>query len=351
MIALLVAGAIAMALSLAATRTLMVLLRSKGHSQPILLQNADNLAVPQHQHKAGTPTMGGIAFLSAALLGYGLTHIRSGVVFSDQTLIVIAGIISMAAIGLIDDAIKVRAKRNRGVFWKVKGLITLALSFAIAGALVLTTDIDTRVSLTRADLPGWQLGSVGWVIWAGLIIFATANAVNVTDGLDGLAAGSALFAFAAFAGIAYLAFRNPDIYGNVINPHDLAVLAAALAGACVGFLWWNAAPAQIFMGDVGALGLGAGLALLALTTNTQLLLPLLCAINVFEIGSVAVQMGVFRASGRRKRLFQMSPIHHHFEMVGWPETTVIIRFWLLAGLSVAGAVAIFIADFTKQASR
>lgn len=329
----------------------MVLLRSKGHSQPILLQNADNLAVPQHQHKAGTPTMGGIAFLSAALLGYGLTHIRSGVVFSDQTLIVIAGIISMAAIGLIDDAIKVRAKRNRGVFWKVKGLITLALSFVIAGALVLTTDIDTRVSLTRADLPGWQLGSVGWVIWAGLIIFATANAVNVTDGLDGLAAGSALFAFAAFAGIAYLAFRNPDIYGNVINPHDLAVLAAALAGACVGFLWWNAAPAQIFMGDVGALGLGAGLALLALTTNTQLLLPLLCAINVFEIGSVAVQMGVFRASGRRKRLFQMSPIHHHFEMVGWPETTVIIRFWLLAGLSVAGAVAIFIADFTKQASR
>jgi len=351
MIALLVAGAIAMALSLAATRTLMVLLRSKGHSQPILLQNADNLAVPQHQHKAGTPTMGGIAFLSAALLGYGITHIRSGVVFSDQTLIVIAGIISMAAIGLIDDAIKVRAKRNRGVFWKVKGLITLALSFAIAGALVLTTDIDTRVSLTRADLPGWQLGSVGWVIWAGLIIFATANAVNVTDGLDGLAAGSALFAFAAFAGIAYLAFRNPDIYGNVINPHDLAVLAAALAGACVGFLWWNAAPAQIFMGDVGALGVGAGLALLALTTNTQLLLPLLCAINVFEIGSVAVQMGVFRASGRKKRLFQMSPIHHHFEMVGWPETTVIIRFWLLAGLSVAGAVAIFIADFTEQASR
>ena len=351
MIALLLAAGMAIVISLFATRALIVALRSRGQSQPILLQNDANLAVPQHQHKAGTPTMGGLAILGAAVLGYLISHVRAGVVFSNQTLIVIGGIAIMASIGLLDDSIKVRAKRNRGVFWKVKGVVTLAMSFAIAGALVTMTDIDTRVSLTRADLPGWQLGSVGWVIWAGLIIFATTNAVNVTDGLDGLAAGSALFAFAAFAAISFLAFRNPELYPAVINPYDLAVLSAAFAGACVGFLWWNAAPARIFMGDVGALGLGAALALLALTTNTHLLLPILCAINVFEIGSVGLQMTVFRATGRRKRLFRLSPIHHHFELVGWPETTVIIRFWLLAGLSVAAAFAIFIADFTEQAAR
>jgi phospho-N-acetylmuramoyl-pentapeptide-transferase len=175
--------------------------------------------------------------------------------------------------------------------------------------------------------------------------------VNVTDGLDGLAAGSALLGFAAFTIIAYWAFRNPEFYGvldgGVVNPLDLAVIAAGFAGACGGFLWFNAAPARIFMGDVGALGIGTALALLALTTNTHLLLLLICGINVMEAGSVAIQMGVFKASGRKKRLFRMSPIHHHFELLGWPETTVIIRFWLIAGICVATALAIFIGDFTK----
>jgi phospho-N-acetylmuramoyl-pentapeptide-transferase len=127
------------------------------------------------------------------------------------------------------------------------------------------------------------------------------------------------------------------------------VLSAAMAGACAGFLWWNAAPARIFMGDVGALGLGAALGMLAVTTNTHLMLPIICGINVIEAGSVAIQMGVFKASGRKKRLFKMSPIHHHFELSGWPETTVIIRFWIISGICVATAVAIFIADFTQQA--
>jgi phospho-N-acetylmuramoyl-pentapeptide-transferase len=187
-----------------------------------------------------------------------------------------------------------------------------------------------------------------WVLWAGIIIFATANAVNVTDGLDGLAAGSALFGFIAFTGIAFWALRNPVIYGDVVNPYDLAVLAAAFAGACAGFIWWNAAPARIFMGDVGALGIGTALALLALTTNTQLLLLLICGINVVEAGSVGVQMTVYRASGRRRRLFRLSPLHHHFEVVGWPETTVIVRFWLISGACVAAGVAVFVADYTHQ---
>ena len=349
MIALLLAGSIAAAISLIGTGWLERLMRTRGRSQPILELNAANQRVPQHQHKAGTPTMGGLAVLVAATLAYLLTHLRKGVVFSNQTLVMLGGVLVMAMIGFVDDYIKVTKKRNRGVLWKLKGYITLLVSFGIAAVLVLITDIDTHLSLTRADLPGWQLGPVLWVIWAGTIIFCTANAVKVTDGLDGLAGGAAMFAFCAFAVIAFVGFRNHHLYPSIVNPYDLAVFAAAFAGACAGFLWWNAAPAKIFMGDVGALALGTALALLALATNTQLLLPLLCGLNVIEIGSVAVQMGVFKATRGRRRLFRLSPIHHHFEMAGWAETTVIIRFWLIAGFLVMCGLGVFIADFTNRA--
>jgi phospho-N-acetylmuramoyl-pentapeptide-transferase len=351
MIPLFISSAIAAVISLGGSYWLARFLRARGRSQPILQRNADNLVAPEHQHKAGTPTMGGVAILAAAVLGYLISHVREGVVFSDQALIAFGGVMLMAGIGLIDDVKKVKARQNRGLFWKLKGVITLLASFAIAATLVVSTDIDTRVSLTRADFPGWDLGPVGWTVWAGLIIFCTANAVNVTDGLDGLAAGSALFGFIAFTGIAYAGFRTPEVYGAIVNPYDLAVFAAAFGGACVGFLWMNAAPALIFMGDVGALGIGTALAVLALTTNTHLLLPLICGLNVLEIGSVALQMGVFRASGRRRRLFRLSPVHHHFELAGWPETRVIIRFWLIAGLFVATALGVYVADFTEQVGK
>lgn len=347
MIALFLAGAIAAVVSMVGSGVLARVLRAHGRSQPILELNADNIAVPQHQHKAGTPTMGGIALIGAAFVGYLVSHVREGVVFSDQTLLMWVGVLAMAGIGFIDDWIKVRRKRNRGVLWKLKGVITLLVAFGIAALLVTSTEIDTRLSFTRAASPGWQLGAVLWVVWAGVIIFSTSNAVNVTDGLDGLAGGAAMIAFTAFGVIAFVAFRNPEHYGAVVNPFDLAVFAAAFAGACGGFLWWNAAPARLFMGDVGALGLGTALALLALATNTQLLLPLLCGLNVLEVGSVALQMGVFRATGRRHRLFRLSPIHHHFEMLGWPETTVIVRFWLIAAALTLAGLGLFIADFTR----
>ncbi|MBI4883084.1 MAG: phospho-N-acetylmuramoyl-pentapeptide-transferase [Actinobacteria bacterium] len=351
MIAPLIAAGIALIISLVGTGWLTRLLRERGASQPILVKDVFNIAVPAHAHKSGTPTMGGLVIVGAAMAGYLVSHVRGGVVFSDQTLIMWGGVLAMGAIGLVDDVIKVRTRHNRGVLWRHKGYITLGLAIAIAIALLATTDIDTRLSLTRAALPGWNLGSVAWVLWAGLIVFATPNAVNVTDGLDGLAAGSALFGFTAFTIIAYLGFRNPTIYPAIVNPYDLAVFAAAFAGACAGFLWWNGAPADIFMGDVGALSIGSALALLALTTNTQLLLILICGINVLEIGSVALQMAVFRVSGRKRRVFRLSPIHHHFEVGGWAETKIIVRFWLIAGMSVAGALAIYIADFTHQAAR
>ncbi len=345
MIAVMMAGASAMIVALIGTRGLISFFRNRGKGQPIL--GKEDHGPEHHLKKQGTPTMGGLAIIVAAFVGWFVAHLRRGLAFSDQAMIIWVGILVMAFMGFLDDYIKVKRAHNRGIFWKKKGYITFGLAVLIAWWLAAATGISETISFTRADWPGWSVHWVVWVIWAGVIIWSTTNAVNVTDGLDGLAGGSALLGFLAFAVIAYWEFRNPGIYGAVVNPLDLAVIAAGFAGACGGFLWFNAAPARIFMGDVGALGIGAALALLSLGTNTQLLLLLICGLNVMEAGSVAIQMGVFKASGRKKRLFKMSPVHHHFELAGWPETTVIIRFWLISGICVATALAIFIGDFTR----
>lgn len=346
MIAIMIAGASAMFIGLFGTRALIVFFRQRGQGQPIL--GKEDLGPDHHMSKQGTPTMGGLAIVVAAFCGWLIAHLRPGLTFSDQGLIVWIGILLMAFMGFLDDYIKVKKRHNRGIFWKQKNYVTLLMSMGLAWWLVSTTGISQTISFTRSDLPGWELPMAVWVIWAGLIIWATTNAVNVTDGLDGLASGSALMGFASFVVIGYWVFRNPGNY-DAVNPLDMTVMAAAFAGACVGFLWYNAAPARIFMGDVGALGIGAALAFMALTMNTQLLLLLICGLNVMEAGSVALQMGVFRATGRRKRLLRMSPVHHHFELLGWPETTVIIRFWIISAISVAVALGLFISDFTNMA--
>jgi phospho-N-acetylmuramoyl-pentapeptide-transferase len=348
MIAVLIAGAVAMLVSLAATRGLISFFVRLGKGQPIL--GAEDHGPVHQMGKQGTPTMGGIAILLAAAVGWLAAHLRGGLPFSDQAAIIWLTVFVLAAIGFIDDYLKVKRQHNRGIFWKKKGWITFGITVLLLWLLASTTGVAETISFTRAMSPGWTIPGPFFVLWTALMVWSTTNAVNVTDGLDGLAAGSALFGFLAFTIIAYWAFRNPKIY-DIVNPLDLAVLSAAFAGACGGFLWWNAAPAKIFMGDVGALGLGAALGMLAVTTNTHLMLPIICGINVLEAGSVAVQMGVFKASGRKKRLLKMSPIHHHFELSGWPETTVIIRFWIISGICVATAVAIFIADFTEQVRR
>jgi len=343
-IAVLIAGAVSTLISLFGTRYLIVFFSTRGHGQPIL--GKDDLGPDWHMAKQGTPTMGGLAIVVAAFVGWVVAHIRD-LAFSDQAMIVWVGVLAMSLMGFLDDWIKVRKRHNRGIFWKQKNYITMAMSIGLAWALVVFTGIDESISLVRAGDLGFDVPAIVWVVWAGGIVWATTNAVNVTDGLDGLAGGSALMGFGAFMIIGYWGFRNPEIYSDVVNPLDMGVLAAGFAGACLGFLWWNAAPARIFMGDVGALGIGSALAFLALTLNTHLLLILICGINVIEAGSVAIQMGVFKASGRTRRLFRMSPIHHHFELTGWPETTVIIRFWLISAICVASALAIFIADYTR----
>ena len=174
------------------------------------------------------------------------------------------------------------------------------------------------------------------------MIVGAANAVNLTDGLDGLAAGSGTYAYMAYVLVAFWAFRNDSIY-LVPQALDLAIVASSMAGGCVGFLWWNAAPARIFMGDTGSLAIGAGLAGMALVTNTHLLLPIIGGLYVVETVSVMLQVGSFRTTGRR--IFRMAPVHHHFELGGWPETTVLIRLWIMAGLFTALALGIYYADF------
>jgi phospho-N-acetylmuramoyl-pentapeptide-transferase len=337
-IPLLMAGAIGLLVSLLGTRYLIDWLRAHRVGQPI------HDDVQAHSGKAGTPTMGGVAIVVAAVAGYGAAHVNDGLGFTRSGVLVMFTIAAAGVVGALDDWIKVSQERNLGLSSRAKmaGLLVVAVGFAVAAAT--WTDVETTVSFTRWSEPGWELGNVGWAILAVLLIAGTTNAVNLTDGLDGLAAGSAIYAFGAMTVVGFWAFRHPDIY-RVEHALDLAVIAAAMVGAIIGFLWWNAPPAQVFMGDTGSLALGAGLSTLCLMLNTQLLLPIVGALFVFETVSVILQVGSFRLFGRR--VLRMAPIHHHFELGGWPETTVIIRFWLLALMSTAVALGLYYADFVS----
>jgi phospho-N-acetylmuramoyl-pentapeptide-transferase len=336
-VALLIAACLAGAVAIFGTKVLMDLLIARKVGQPI------HEDVPEgHTIKAGTPTMGGVAIVGAAVAGYVGAHLRGNVLFTRTGLLVMGGIVGAGLVGLVDDWIKVSNERNAGLSKRAKtlGLLVVAISFAVAS--VLWTDVETTLSFTRWNSPGWELGNVGWCAWAVLLIYATTNGVNLTDGLDGLAAGSAILAFSCLMAIGFWAFRHFEQY-QINHALDIAVAAAAMVGACAGFLWWNAAPARIFMGDTGALAIGAGVAMLVLTLNVQLLLPIVGALYVMEVVSVVVQVTSFRLF--KRRVFRMAPIHHHFELGGWPETTVIVRFWLIAGISAAIGLGLFYADF------
>jgi phospho-N-acetylmuramoyl-pentapeptide-transferase len=336
MIRLLIAVAVATGVSLFGTRWLIPWLQALKLGQPIREDGPDG-----HHTKKGTPTMGGIAIVAGGFAGYIASDSYNGV-FTDTGILVILAIGGAGVVGFLDDWIKVTRERNLGLNKTAKSVGLLAVAVAFAVATVTFTDVDTHLSFTRNDQFAIDLGPVGWVIWAVILIYATSNAVNLTDGLDGLCAGSSALAFAAMSIIAFWAFRNEGLY-NIDHALDLAVIAAAMLGGCVGFLWWNAAPARIFMGDTGSLAIGTGLACLALTTNTHLLLPIIGGLFVLEAASVILQVFYFRVLGRR--IFRMAPFHHHFELLGWPETTVIIRFWIIASFFVAIGLGLFLADF------
>jgi len=307
--------------------------------------------VEGHMHKQGVPTMGGIVIIAGAVIGYAMANFKiytfgEGFGFvvrqiDDKALLAVFALVGMGVIGFFDDYAKFARKRNEGLSkrWKFGGQLLIAVVFAWGASLA---GVSHELSFARPL--GIDLGPILFFLLVLFMLTATANAVNLTDGLDGLVAGSAALVFGAFVLIAFWQSRNPTFY-QVDGALDLAIFSAAVLGASLAFLWWNAAPAKIIMGDTGSHALGGAMAALALLTNTQLLLVILGGLYVAETVSVILQVISFRSFG--KRIFRMAPIHHHFELKGWPETTVIIRFWILSGMMVAVGIGLFYADWVS----
>jgi len=306
--------------------------------------------------------------LLAATIAYFLAKFINGETPSPSALLVILMMLGLGLVGFIDDFLKVRNQRSLGLTgWaKIGGQVVVAIIFAVL-ALGFPdenglTPASTAISLFR-DLPidlfiwGSVIGMGLFIAWISLLVTSASNGVNIADGLDGLASGAAIMAIGAYVVIGFWQFNqscatvieNLESCYNVRDPLDLAVIAAAIVGACVGFLWWNTSPAQIFMGDVGSLGLGGALAALAILSRTELLLVLIGGIFVIVTGSVVIQRVFFKITkwrtGTGKRVFLMSPLHHHFELKGWAEITIVVRFWIITALCVISGVGLFYVEW------
>jgi phospho-N-acetylmuramoyl-pentapeptide-transferase len=355
-IGILIAAAIALIVSIMFTPYLIRVFSRQGFGQEIREEGPQG-----HQSKRGTPTMGGVAILVAMWVGYLVAHLLTSVVSDDSEAPTASGLLVMflttglGLVGFLDDFIKIRKQRNLGLnkTAKLVGQLVVSLAFAI---LVLNFPDDygfrpasVNLSFVR-DLTIISFGVIGFVVFCYLLVSGWSNAVNFTDGLDGLAGGSSAMVFGTYVVITFWQFRyncgasDPSVgCYDVRDPLDLAVVAAAAMGACIGFLWWNAAPAKIFMGDTGSLALGGLVAGLSITTQTELLMVIVGGLFVVEMLSVVLQVAVFRTT--RRRLFRMAPFHHHFELAGWAETTVIIRFWLLAGICAMFGLGLFYSEW------
>ena len=343
MIALFLAVAASFVTTVVTTPILIRWLRARGIGQQI----RDYGPIPHpHIAKVGTPSMGGITIVGGAVVGYFAAHLHrtESIKYARSGVLLLAVIVAMGVVGFIDDYLGIRKQRNLGLRkrGKLAGQIFVGSGFALLA--LHWVHVSTHLSFAR-DLR-YDLGEPIWFVWAVLVIIGTCNGVNLTDGLDGLAAGASMFVFAVFTIIAFWQFRHISIY-HVPGAQalDMATVSAAMLGACAGFLWWNAAPAQIIMGDTGSMAIGGAVAGLALLTRTHLLLPILGGLYMIETLSVIAQVISFRGFGRR--VLRMSPIHHHFEVGGWPEFTVTVRFWLFAGLCAAMGLGFFYADFLR----
>ncbi len=350
--AILIAGALSLLLTLLGTRLAIRVLVRKGYGQLIRDDGPTS-----HHTKRGTPTMGGLVIIFASVFGYFVAKLATGTQPSASALLLLFLFCGLGLIGFIDDFIKVSKQRNLGLRSKAKfiGQIVVGLIFA---SLAIGWEDDTgRTPITHAisftrDLKGWELPTALLVIWVLLMIAGASNGVNLTDGLDGLATGAAVMIFGAFVIInIWQSNQNcskaPGLKCyEVRDPLDLAVVAAALTGACFGFLWWNASPAKIFMGDTGSLSLGGAMAGFALMTRTELLLVVIGGLFVAITASVILQVGYFKLSGG-KRIFRMAPLQHHFELLGWDEITIVVRFWIISGLCVAAGLGIFYAEWVS----
>jgi phospho-N-acetylmuramoyl-pentapeptide-transferase len=358
----LISGAIALFFALFGTPVLIRLLAKRGYGQIIRDDGPSS-----HHTKRGTPTMGGLIIIFAAIAGYLASHGVTQTTMTASALLVIALVIGLGFIGFLDDWLKVSREKSLGLKgrYKILGQVIVAATFGYFGIQFADNEGLTPISLNLSVVRDTSivLGAVAVVIWISLMVTATSNGVNLTDGLDGLATGASVMTFLAFILIGIWEFGQgcaiatdlavtSDLASgcySVRDPLDLAVLAAALAGACTGFLWWNASPAKIFMGDTGSLALGGALAGLASTLRVQLLLIPLGGLFVIITMSVIIQTLYFKATGG-KRIFRMAPLHHHFELKGWGEVTIVLRFWIIAGLCVALGLGLFYAQWLSLKS-
>jgi phospho-N-acetylmuramoyl-pentapeptide-transferase len=348
-IALILGASTAFLVALFGTRVAIRILVSHGYGQLIRDDGPTS-----HHLKRGTPTMGGVVIVVAVVAGYLAAHLFTLTPVTASGLLVLFLMTGLVAVGVTDDYIKVSRQRSLGLrsATKFAGQAVIAVVFAVLAIQFPDdrglTPASTAVSFIRDTSLVLPVGV--FLLWALLIVAGTANAVNLTDGLDGLATGATIATAFGFTLIGIWQFNQncatnagPQCY-EVRNPLDIAVVAASLAAACVGFLWWNTAPAKIFMGDAGSLALGGGLAGLAMVTRTELLLPLLGGLFVLITLSVILQVSYFKLSGGR-RIFRMAPLQHHFELKGWQEITIVVRFWIVAGLSTALGLAVFYGEW------
>jgi phospho-N-acetylmuramoyl-pentapeptide-transferase len=310
--------------------------------------------------------MGGIAFILATVAAYFLSKVittwttdRSATP-SFSGLLVLGLMVGMGLVGFLDDYIKIVKRRSLGLRAKAKmaGQLIVGIAFAVLALQFSDARGNTPASTKLSFITdfGWTIGPVLFVVWALFMILAMSNGVNLTDGLDGLATGASVLVFGAYTFIGVWQFQescanaqtltNPNACYEVRDPLDLAVVASALMGSCLGFLWWNTSPAKIFMGDTGSLALGGVLAGLAICSRTELLLALLGGLFVLITMSVVIQVGSFRLTGRR--VFRMAPLQHHFELKGWSEVLVVVRFWIIQGICVIVGLGLFYAGWATD---
>lgn len=366
---LLTAAAISLAFTLFLTPVFLRLFRSWGWGQ--VIRTPENIHNPSHGAKRGTPTMGGTIFIVGTIVGYLVGAFTGNNPPTISGLLVLWMMVGFGVIGFIDDYMKVRSQRSLGLSgWrKIVGQILVVVPFAIVALNFANTWGETPaspfVSVFR-DVPVLSfmaLGPIlGWLLylaWTSFIGVAFSNGVNLTDGLDGLATGAGIFVTGAYSLIAFWQFNQACWGGEGLseaalsacyptpNPFDLAIVSASFVGALVGFLWWNAPKAKVFMGDVGSMAIGGVIAAMAILTRTELLAVLVAGVYVIAPGSVILQRLYFKAT-RGKRLFLMSPLHHHLEMRGWSEITIVVRMWIIAGLLAVSGIGFFYVEWLSQ---
>jgi phospho-N-acetylmuramoyl-pentapeptide-transferase len=350
--AILLGGGLALLLSLIGTRFAISVFTKWGYGQEIRDDGPTS-----HHTKRGTPTMGGVVIILSTVIAYFAAKLITMSMPSASALLLLFLFVGMGLVGFVDDFIKISKQRSLGLRSKAK-MIGQTVVGVVFGILAVSsalqddrgeTPASLHISFIR-DFDSFVLPTVVVVVLIWLIITATSNAVNLTDGLDGLATGACVMVFGAYT-LVNIWQNNQSCRISpsgtcyeVRDPLDLAVIAAAITGACFGFLWWNAAPAAIFMGDTGSLALGAALAGFAILTRTEMLLIILGGLFLVETLSVMMQVGFFKLS-KGRRIFRMAPLHHHFEMLGWEQVTVVIRFWIITGLAVAAGLGIFYAEW------